>query len=116
MGTKSFATTFQSVDVTTAKNFINDLNSDPEITLGDESMYGDPFGEFVYNLLEDQGHNVDSASDGYMEELEVDDQGKISGSYDVMFDDQSNINIDFKGFVASKENYNFIVVTDVNWN
>ena len=114
--TKSFKTTFQAVDATTAKNFIDNLYSDPEISLGDECMYGEPFGEFVYGLLEGQGHDVDSASDGYMEELEVDDQGKISGKYDVMFDDESHITIDFKGFVASKENYNFIVVTDVNWN
>lgn len=128
MKTKSFPTKIKSVSVADSKKFIDELYSDPDIKLGDEeSMGADPFAEFVYHLLgeyDKENYDPDTASDGFFEELYVDDKGVVNGIFVISFDDGTEANIKFRGFV-SEENlsadgdpemaYKFIVVTDVSW-
>ncbi len=115
MGQKTFTTTFQPINPVDAKNFLDTLHSEPDISLGDESMYGDPFGEFVYGFLEPLGYDVDLASDGNLEVLDIDDQGVVNGKYVVTFDDGQETNLEFKGFVAQGDGYKLIVITEINW-
>lgn len=119
MGIKSFNVTVQPVSPVEAKNFINSLYSDPDISLGPGASWvdppGDPFGEFVYNFLDNSGYDADSALEGSMEELDIDDSGEVTGRYYINFDDESDMNIKFKGFVAQGDGYKFILIKEVNW-
>jgi len=114
MKTKSFPTKIKSVSVADSKKFIDELYSDPDIKL-------------VYHLLgeyDKENYDPDTASDGFFEELYVDDKGVVNGIFVISFDDGTEANIKFRGFV-SEENlsadgdpemaYKFIVVTDVSW-
>lgn len=113
---KLFTTNFQPLDPADAKDFINGLYSDPEISLGDESLYGDPFGEFTYNFLENYlGRDPDGVTEGSMDYLHIDEGGEVTGLYVLQFEDGSDMNLNFKGFVADGDGFNMVVITEVNW-
>ena len=113
---QNFQTTKKPVSPAEAKEFIENLFSDPDISLGDECMYGDPYGEFVYNFIENQfsPEKADSVTDGFMEELDV-DGGKVSGKYTLSFDDGSEMCLEFSGFVTEDSGVKTIVITQIEW-
>ena len=114
---KSFPVSiYQPVSLVDAKNFIDNLYSDPDISLGDESLYGDPFGEFVYNFLENyKGLDPDSDTEGDMEVLDIDDNGKVTGQYVIQFEDGSDMRIHFKGFIGyDGDGFNILVIIKLN--
>lgn len=118
MNKKSFTSkNYRPLSLVDAKNFINNLYSDPDISLGDESLYGDPFGEFVYNFLENYtGLDPDSATEGDMEVLDIDDNDKVTGQYVIQFEDGSDMRIHFKGFIGyGGDGFNILVITELNW-
>ena len=118
MNKKSFPVSiYQPVSLVDAKKFINNLHSDPDISLGDESLYGDPFGEFVYNFLENYvGSDPDAATEGDMEVLDIDNNGKVTGRYVIQFEDGSDMRIHFKGFIGyGGDGFNILVIEEVNW-
>jgi hypothetical protein len=118
---QNFQTTKKPVSPVEAKEFIENLFSDPDISLGDECMYGDPYGEFVYNFIENQfsPEKADSVTDGFMEELDVDGSGKVTGKYSLSFDDGSEMGLEFSGFVTEDSGdggyVKTIVITQIEW-
>ena len=113
---KIFTTNFQPVSPVDAKKFIGNLHSDPDISLGDESLYGDPFGEFTYNFLENYlGQDPDTVTEGSMDSLDINDSGEVTGLYVLQFEDGSDMNLNFRGFVTQGDGFNMVVITEVNW-